>query len=565
MTNETFYWNNEDTKRFTGGDYLRHGETLEQRARAIADRLEEITGIPGIGDQFYAMLAKNWFSLSSPVWANFGRSGLPISCNNSYIPDDIAGMASKLAEVWMMTKHGAGTSGYFGDIRPSGSPIGDDEGKADGPVHFMRPFDNAIDVVSQGQVRRGNFAAYLPLNHPDIDDFLEAREEGHPVQLLSLGVTVTDEWLEEMVAGDTRKRKIWARVLRKRFESGFPYIVFHDNMNNAAPEVYKLKGMVINGSNLCSEIALASSMRESFVCDLGSMNLEKYDEWKDTSAVYLYTIFLDAVMSEYIEKVKDIPHMEAAYNFAKNQRALGVGVLGYHSYLQKNMIPFESEEARAINIEMHKHIWEETQRASRDMAKLWGEPELMKGTGLRNVTTMAIAPTKSSSFIHGQVSPSIEPWHSNYFTQVSAKGKFTVKNKWLEALIDKKVQLEAGCVDDYEYQETIRGIWERILKDNGSVQNLEFLSDHEKAVFKTFGELSQREIIDQAADRQPYIDQAQSLNVMIHPKTPVKDVNALYLHAWKRGIKSLYYQKGQNMAQEAVRNIMQVDCAACEA
>lgn len=552
-TSVKFYWNNDDTKRFMSGGYLK-GVTLEERAWEISERFEEITQIEGIALKFYRMLSRNWFSLSSPVWSNFGRKGLPISCNNSYIPDSIDGMATKLAEIWMMTKHGAGTSGYFGDVRPSGSPISGGDGLADGPVHYMRPYDNSIDVVSQGTTRRGNMAAYLPLHHPDIMDFLECREEGHPIQHLSIGVTVTDEWLQEMIDGDQEKRKIWNRVLVKRYETGFPYIVFHDNMNNAAPEVYKLKGMVINGSNLCSEIALCSTVEESFVCDLGSMNLEAFDEWKDTDAAYIYTIFLDAVMSEYIEKVKDIPHMKAAYNFAVRQRALGVGVLGYHSYLQAHHIPFESEKARIANKVMHKYIWEETQRASRDMATWWGEPELMKGTGLRNVTTMAIAPTKSSSFIHGQVSPSIEPWHSNYFTQVSAKGKFTVKNKWLEAALT----LTGNNTEE---------VWESILRNNGSVQHLpdNVLSAHEREVFKTFGELSQKEIIDHAADRQPFIDQAQSLNVMIHPKTPKKDVNALYLHAWKRGIKSLYYQKGQNMAQEVVRNIMQSDCAACEA
>lgn len=553
-----FFWNNEDTKRFTKGSYLRHGETLEERGRQIADRAEEILGIDGYADKFYSYLASNWFSMASPVWSNFGRGGLPISCNNSYIPDDIAGMATKLSEVWMMTKHGAGTSGYFGDIRPSGSMIGDNEGVADGPVHFMRPFDNAIDVVAQGTVRRGNMAAYLPLEHPDIMDFLEAREEGHPIQTLSLGVTVSNAWLTAMIKGDADKRKVWSRVLRKRFETGFPYIVFDDNMNNYAPDVYQDKGMVIRGSNLCSEIALASDMDNSFVCDLGSMNLLYYDDWKDTDVVEVYTMFLDAVMSEYIEKVKDIPHMQAAYKFASEQRALGLGVLGYHSYLQSKMIAFESEEARAINKEMHRTIQIQAEAASADLAEMFGEPKLLQGYGRRNVTLMAIAPTKSSSFIHGQVSPSIEPWHSNYFTQVSAKGKFTVKNPYLEELLSEKSTWESMSDVDFEK------VWDSILRNDGSVQHLDtLLTDHERDVFKTFGELSQMEIIDQAADRQRYIDQAQSLNVMIHPKTPVKDVNTLVLHAWTSGLKSLYYQKGQNMAAEAVRDIL--SCTSCEA
>lgn len=557
-----FFWNNEDTKRFTEGSYLRHGEPLEERGRQIADRAEEILGIEGYADKFYSYLANNWFSMASPVWSNFGRAGLPISCNNSYIPDDIAGMASKLSEVWMMTKYGAGTSGYFGDIRPSGSTIGDNEGIADGPVHFMRPFDNAIDVVAQGTVRRGNMAAYLPLEHPDIMDFLEAREEGHPIQTLSLGVTVSDAWLRDMVRGDEDKRKIWARVLRKRFETGFPYIVFDDNMNRQSPDVYQDKGMVIRGSNLCSEIALASDLDNSFVCDLGSMNLLYYDDWKETDVVYIYTMFLDAVMSEYIEKVKDIPHMQAAYKFAKEQRALGLGVLGYHSYLQSKMIAFESDEARELNKEMHHHIQKESFRASKDMAEELGEPDLLKGYGRRNVTLMAIAPTKSSSFIHGQVSPSIEPWHSNYFTQVSAKGKFTVKNPYLSKLIDQEANMRF-MLQDPKGDRWVDEQWDKVLKDNGSVKSVGWMTDHEKLVFKTFGELSQMEIIEQAADRQYFIDQAQSVNIMVHPKTPVKDVNTLVLHAWTLGLKSLYYQKGQSMAAEVVRDIL--SCEACEA
>jgi len=550
MIKQKFFWNNTDTERFTKGDYLRNGETLEERAWDIARRAEEILEVDGFANKLYYYLSKNWFSLASPVWANFGRSGLPVSCNNSYIPDSIDGMAGKLAEVWMMTKFGAGCSGYFGDVRPSGSPIGEDEGTADGPVHFMRAWDNAIDVVSQSQIRRGNMTAYLPLSHPDINDFLEVREEGHPVQYLSIGVTVTDQWLKDMIAGDEGKRKIWSRVLRKRFETGYPYIVFHDNMNRFSPDVYRKYGMTINGSNLCSEIALASTADESFVCDLGSMNVLYYDAWKTTDCVQIYTMFLDAVMSEYIEKTRDIPYMESAYNFAVRQRALGLGVLGYHSLLQSKGIPFESAEARLLNIEIFEYIQKETDAASKTLAFMYGEPELLKGTGRRNVTKMAVAPTKSSSFIHGQVSPSIEPWHSNYFTQVSAKGKFTVKNPYLQELLNSR-----GHNDE--------STWDSILEANGSVQHLTFLSDHEKSVFKTFSEITQMEIIEQAADRQEFIDQAQSINLMIHPKTPVKDVNKLVLYAWSRGIKSLYYQKGQNMAQEVVQSIL--ECSSCEA
>lgn len=545
MSREPFAWANEATRTFMSRGYLLPEETVEARCRAVADRAEEILGIEGYADKLFDYLSRGWFSLSSPVWSNFGRAGLPISCNNSYIPDDIAGMMTKVAEVGMMTKHGAGTSGYFGDIRPRGSKISSG-GTADGPVHFMNLFETQIDIISQGNVRRGNFAAYLPIEHKDVMEFLECREEGSTIQKLSLGITATDDWLQSMVDGDPEKRKIWARVLRKRYETGFPYIVFDDTVNRGAPDVYLDKGMRINGSNLCSEIALASALDESFVCDLGSMNLLYYDEWKDTDAVETHIFLLDAIMSEYIEKTADTPHMEAARRFAVNQRALGLGTLGYHSALQSKMIPFESMEAKMLNIEMHRTVYLQAMEASKKLADLFGEPPLLEGYGRRNVTVCAIAPTTSSSFILGQVSPSIEPLLDNYHTKNLAKGKFTYKNPYLQKIIG----------DDPE-------IWQSILEHGGSVQHLDCLSEHEKMVFKTFGEISQLEIVQQAAGRQKWLDQMQSVNLMIHPKTPVKQVNELVLEAWKLGVKSLYYQRSTNPAQELVRNIL--TCSSCEA
>jgi ribonucleoside-diphosphate reductase alpha chain len=547
--------------------YLLPGETVEERCRAIADNAEAILGLPHYGDRLYDYLSRGWFSLSSPVWSNFGRAGLPISCNNSYIPDDIAGMMTKVAEVGMMTKHGAGTSGYFGDIRPRGSKIRSG-GTADGPVHFMNLFETQIDIISQGNVRRGNFAAYLPVDHMDIKEFLECREEGASIQKLSLGVTVKDDWMKSMIAGDSQKRDIWARLIRKRYETGFPYVVFDDTVNDKAPDVYRDLGMRINGSNLCSEIALASGMDESYVCDLGSMNLLYYDEWKDTDAVEVHIFLLDAIMSEYIGKTAGVPHMEAAHRFAVNQRALGLGTLGYHSALQSKMIAFESMEAKMLNVEMHRTIFEQAMQASELLAELYGEPPLLEGYGRRNVTVCAIAPTTSSSFILGQVSPSIEPLLDNYHTKNLAKGKFTYKNPYLERVLQSIAEVEIGYstpVEDQPEGERIwlENVWQSILEHGGSVQHLPFLSEHEKNVFKTFGEISQLEIIQQAAGRQKWLDQMQSINLMIHPKTPVKQVNELMIEAWKLGVKSLYYQRSTNPAQELVRNIL--TCSSCEA
>jgi len=356
--------------------------------------------------------------------------------------------------------------------------------------------------------------------------------------------------MKKMIEGDKDARAVWAKVLKKRFESGYPYIFFSDNVNDNAPEVYKDKKMKIHASNLCSEICLSSSAEETFVCNLSSMNLLHYEDWKSTDAVETMTYFLDAVMEDYIQATENIPFLKAAHNFAKNQRALGIGVLGWHSFLQSKMIPFESMEAKMLNTQIHRVIRDKSHAASKEMAKEYGEPPLLKGYGRRNVTTMAIAPTTSSSFILGQVSPSIEPLNSNYYTKDLAKGKFTYRNPYLEAVLEKHGKNNADT-------------WKSILLKGGSVQHLEFLSEHEKDVFKTFGEISQKEVIIQAAARQKYIDQGQSVNLMIHPKTPVKDVNQLLIFAWEQGIKCLYYQRGTNPAQELGRSIL--ECKSCEA
>jgi ribonucleoside-diphosphate reductase alpha chain len=357
--------------------------------------------------------------------------------------------------------------------------------------------------------------------------------------------------MQEMKDGDAAKRKIWARIIRKRYETGYPYIMWSDTVNKNAPKVYKDKNYKIHASNLCSEIALSSSTTESFVCDLSSMNLLHFDEWYETDAVEILTYFLDAVMEEYIEKTRDIPFMNKAHNFAKNQRALGVGGLGWHSYLQSKTIPFESMEAKIINAKVWKFIQEKTLKASQEMAIKFGEPELLKGYGARNVCLVAIAPTTSSSFILGQVSPSIEPLNSNYFVKDLAKGRFSFKNPFLEKALES-------------YNKNDKDTWQSIMVHGGSVQHLEFLSEKEKLVFKTFGEISQKEIIIQAAQRQKFIDQSQSLNLMIHPQTPIKEVNELLLFAWESGIKTLYYQRGTNPSQELARSLIN-NCVSCEA
>jgi ribonucleoside-diphosphate reductase alpha chain len=546
---EKYYWLNKDSRKFLERGYLLEGETAEHRIRDIADSAEQLLGITGFADKFEDYMSRGFYSLSSPVWSNFGRKrGLPISCFGSYVPDTMEGIMTKASEVAIMTKHGGGTSAYFGDVRGRGASISSG-GESTGAVHFMELFDKLMSVVSQGNVRRGSFAAYLPIEHPDIEEFLKLKSEGNSIQDLSFGITVTDAWLKAMRDGDKDKRKIWSLAIKKKFETGYPYIVFIDTMNAQAPQVYKDRNLKIKNSNLCSEIALSNSEDESFVCNLSSLNLENYDNWKDTDAVETMVYFLDAVMTEFIDKTKGMQYMEAPRRFAINQRALGVGVLGWHSLLQSKMIAWESMEAKFLNVEIWKLIRDRADKATMSLADKYGEAPILKGYGRRNVTTLAVAPTTSSSFILGQVSPSIEPLNSNYFVKDLAKGKFTYKNNHLQALLKTK---------DKDNQET----WKSILVKGGSVQHLDFLSQEEKDVFKTFGEISQKEIVIQAGQRQKYIDQAQSLNLMIPPDTKPKDVNELILFAWEMGVKSLYYQRSANPAQELARNIM--SCQNCQ-
>ncbi len=404
-----------------------------------------------------------------------------------------------------------------------------------------------MDTISQGGVRRGAFAAYLDIDHPDCEEFLQIKNIGNPIQNLFFAVCVPDYWMQEMIDGDMEKRQLWAKILESRQQKGLPYIFFSDNVNRNKPQVYKDYNMPINGSNLCSEIMLPSSTDESFICCLSSMNLELYDEWKDTKAVKLATFFLDAVLQEFIAKTEDNYYLGAANRFAKRHRALGLGVLGWHSLLQRRMLPFEGMEAKQLTSEIFRHMKAETDKATEELAQIYGEPELLKGYGRRNTTTMAIAPTTSSSAILGQTSPGIEPFSSNYFKAGLAKGNFMRKNKYLKVLLEEK---------GLDNEET----WRSIMLNNGSVQHLSGLSDYEKSVFKTFKEISQLEIIQQASIRQKYVDQGQSLN--IPAELPIKDVNRLLIEAWKLGIKSLYYQRSQSVSKELVTNL--VSCSSCE-
>ena len=557
----SFDWLTEHSRNFLAAGYVAEGIAPEVRIREIADRAEKILGVKGYSDKFYNYMEQGFFSLSSPVWSNFGKErGLPISCFGSNISDDMGNILFTQSEVGMMSKLGGGTSGYFGNIRHRGSSV-KNNGEASGSVHIMQLFETMVDVVSQGSVRRGRFSPYLPVEHEDILELLDIGTEGNPIQELTHGVTVTDKWLQEMIDGDMEKRTIWAKVLQRRGEIGYPYIFFKDNANKGAPEVYKKNNYSVNASNLCTEIMLPSNEKWSFVCCLSSLNVLHYEKWKNTDAVETMIFFLDAVITEFVEKLdvyrdstelddqQTFLFMRRAYDFAKDHRALGLGVLGWHSLLQSRMLAFNSQEAYNLNTEIFKNIKNKSYEASQKLANMFGEPEVLKGCGRRNATLNAIAPTTSSAFILGQVSQGIEPIWSNIYVKDIAKSKSTIKNPFLVKLLQKK---------DKDNKE----VWNSIRDKDGSVQHLDFLSDEEKNVFKTYSEIDQMDIIYQASNRQNYIDQGQSVNLMIHPNMPAKEINKIYISAWQIGLKSLYYQHSMNAAQQFKQN---KECASCEA
>lgn len=556
-----FEWLTDHSRNFLASGYLPENITAEQRIREIADRAEQILRIPGFSDKFFNYMSEGFFSLASPVWSNFGKErGLPISCFGSHIDDDMGNILYTQSEVGMMSKLGGGTSGFFGKIRHRGAAV-KNNGQASGAVHIMQLFESMVDVVSQGSVRRGRFSPYLPVEHPDIMEFLEIGTEGNPIQELTHGVTVTDKWMQEMIDGDSEKRMIWAKILQRRGEMGYPYIFFKDHANNGSVDVYRDKQHSIYASNLCTEIMLPSNDQWSFVCVLSSVNLLHYDKWKDTDAVETMVYFLDAVISEFIEKLEayrdsqtredrqTFLFMERAYNFAKDNRALGLGVLGWHSLLQSKMLSFNSQEAYNLNNEIFRTIKEKSYTASSELADRFGEPEILKGYGRRNATLNAIAPTTSSAFILGQVSQGIEPIWSNIYVKDIAKIKTTIRNPYLEALLEEKGK-------------NTQEVWHNIRDYDGSVQHLDFLTEEEKDVFKTYSEIDQLDIIYQAANRQNHIDQGQSVNIIVHPDMPVKEINKIHVTAWKLGLKSLYYQHSMNAAQKFKQK---KDCTNCEA
>jgi len=551
---EQYVWYTPESRLFMSrdGSYLPTGMSLDERVTRGCELAERILKKPGFAVKFKSYFQRGWYSWSTPIWANFGLDrGLPISCYNTHISDSIESlMGDAHGELAVMSKNGGGTSAYMGAVRGRGQDIrGGANGQSSGSVHFASHLQSLILTCSQGSTRRGNLALYWDITHSDIMEVLRIKQEGSTIQHVSYGVCVPDWWLHDMVKGDRKKREVWAALIEARKNTGNPYILFTDTVNNARPQWYKDQGLFVKSSNLCVETTPTSDEEESFVCDLSSLNILHYDQWKDTDAPEMMVYFLDAVMTDFIERASGIKYMERAVRYAKRHRSLGIGWFGWHHYLQSKMVPFESMEAMRLNAEVAQTIQRKTVAASRQMALEYGEPEVTRGYGQRHALLQAIAPTTSSSFVIGQSSESIDPMTANIEIKGLAKGKYTVTNPFLLKLLDARGKNTPEVIDS-------------VLKSGGSVQHLGFLTDREKGVFKTFPEVSQMSVVQQAAQRQKYIDQGQSLNVFLTPDVPAKDINYLILEGWRAGVKSFYYNKGLNAAQTFARSV--IACSACE-
>lgn len=564
---------NRSIKTLQGG-YLLPGETPALAMDRIARRVEEL-----IPDSVYngnlrkrvkEALWNQEISPSSPVWSNFGLPrGLPISCFNSHIKDSISGIYSSLAENAKMTQLGGGTSSYWGEVRPRGSKISNQSGTTGGPYEFLGGYDEMIIKVSQGGTRRGSHAVYINFSHPDVEEFLTIRKAGFPIQNLFYGITISDKDIEGIYDGDDRALKIWAKILESRNATGLPYLFFEDNVNKGktTPPWYGIKDTKINSSNLCSEIALPSNEYESFVCCLLSMNATTYDSWKNNDSVNIANIMLEAILQDFIIKTTGISELQKAKRFAERHRAVGLGLLGFHSYLQSKNQPYIGLFSTSITSEIFNTMKTKSRASSKNLAKILGNAQIVEEYNrkyntnhlARHSTLLSIAPTVSNSTISGGVSPSTEPWSSNYFSMKAAKGSFTVVNKHLEDLIKNKYP-------QYNTSET----WDSIRDNMGSVQHLDWMNDWDKDVFKTSFEINQFELVRLAALRQTFIDQSQSLNVFISPDTDPDKVSLLYLMGATMGIKTFYYQRSQNKLRNKTDGKYTMDsmdgtvCTSCD-
>jgi ribonucleoside-diphosphate reductase alpha chain len=565
--------------------YLLQGETPKDAywrvATAVAKRLKK----PELASKFFDYIWKGWLNLATPVLSNTGTErGLPISCFGIDVGDSIDEIGTKNRELMLLAKHGGGVGIGVNMIRPAGTVISQN-GTSDGIVPFIKIYDSSILATNQGSVRRGAASVNIDIEHGDFWEWLEIREPKGDVNRQALNmhqcVVISDDFMDKLEVGDKEARKRWAAVLRKRKATGEPYIMYKGNVNRQGPEAYKKNNLKVYMTNICSEITLHTDENHSFVCCLSSLNLAKYDEWKNTDLVYTATWFLDGVLEEFIHRAKYMRGFENSVRSAEKGRALGLGVLGWHTYLQERNIPFEGLLAQFETRKIFSQLQIESERASRDMAREYGEPLWCVGTGMRNTHLRAIAPTVSNSKLSGNVSAGIEPWAANVFTEQTAKGTFIRKNPALEAFLKK-------------IGKNNKETWDKILEDGGSVQGLDFLDDYmlkigetdlkkavikkeaiepsqmdlyvsPKDVFLTFKEINQLDLVKQAGIRQQYVDQAVSLNLAFPNEADPKFINQVHLEAYKQGIKTLYYMRTESVLRgDIASRAMNPDCLSCD-
>jgi ribonucleoside-diphosphate reductase alpha chain len=572
--------NNEIYIKTISKTYLQAGEKPKDAywrvATAVAKRLDK----PQLATKFFDYIWKGWLCLATPVLANTGTDrGLPISCFGIDVGDSIYEIGSKNLELMLLAKHGGGVGIGINMIRPAGSKI-TGNGTSDGIVPFTKIYDSTILATNQGSVRRGAASVNIKIEHKDFEDFLEIREPKGDVNRQSLNlhqcVVVSDRFMKKVEEGDQEARRKWGKLLQKRKATGEPYIMYKGNVNKQNPEMYKKNGLKVHMTNICSEIVLHTDEQHSFVCCLSSLNLAKYDEWKDTDLVYTATIFLDGVLEEFIQRAKNMKGFENSVRSAERGRALGLGVLGWHTYLQQKGLPFEGLQAQFETRKIFSQMKIESERASRDLADEYGEPLWCKESGYRNTHLRAVAPTVSNSKLSGNVSSGIEPWAANVFTEQTSKGTFIRKNPELERVLRK-------------IGKNTKEVWDKILADGGSVQDLHFLDEwcfldgklvecnevteesHKgrcnsvKDVFKTFKEINQLDLVRQAGVRQQYIDQAVSLNLAFPATAEPKWINQIHMEAWKQGVKTLYYMRTESVLRgDIAARAMDETCVSCE-
>ena len=549
-------WMNQEGFKTLCGGYLVDDETPRQMYLRVAKGSAKYYRDSAYWEgKFFDAMWKNWLCPASPVLSNLNTSrGLPISCNSIHVGDSVNSIFSKNLELAMLSKNGAGVGVYLGDVRGRGASI-KGNGKSEGIIPWAKIYDTTTVAVSQGSTRRGASALYLPIEHPDVEEFINIRRPTGDANRRCLntnhGVCISDDWMRQLIAGDEAKRRLWAELLKARVEMGEPYFMFTDAANRANPACYREKGLSVKTSNICSEIFLHTDEDHSFVCCLSSLNLVRWDEWRETDLVSIAVRFLDGVIEEYIRKSEGLPGLEASRRSAIKGRAIGIGVLGWHTLLQQRMIPFDSFEAMRLNGQVFRTIREAAEVETGVMAEELGEPEWCKGFGRRNTHLMAVAPTVSNSTIAGGHSAGIEPLSANIFSQKSAKGTFIRKNGTLEALLE---QVGRNTPE----------VWKSVNEYAGSVQHLHFLDDQQKQVFQTAREINQHAIVRQAGQRQKYIDQGQSVNLFFASNSSPQYVHDVHLAAWESGLKSLYYLRTEGVIRGDLASRTRDECLACE-